>query len=38
MSVSDIVWWTGFSALLMYLGAIIYIFTGMALAYYRKRK
>lgn len=38
MSGIDFIWWLGFMALLMYLGAIIYIFTGMALAYYRKRK
>lgn len=38
MSVVDLIWWLGFMTLLVYLGVVIYIFTGMALAYYRRRK
>lgn len=38
MNGADLIWWLGVMAFLMYLGAVIYIFTGMALAYYRRRK
>ena len=38
MSAVEFVWWLGFATLMMYFGAIIYILTGVALSYYRRRK
>lgn len=38
MMLSDIVWWTGVAALMMYFGAASYILAGVAIAYYRRRK
>ena len=38
MNLSEFVFWLGSATLLMYFGAVIYILTGVALAYYRRRK
>lgn len=38
MMLSDIIWWTGATTLVLYFAATGYIMAGVIMAYYRRRK